>query len=611
MKYDGYRIGCRVRDRTVTLVSRNGKDWTQAFPEIVDAVRALGVRDALIDGEVAMVLADGRTSFQALQNAFSGGPRRGLAYFVFDVLRLGGESLEHRPLEDRKREVRRLLGRSGGRNIVRYSEHVIGRGQETFAEACRLQLEGIISKRRDAPYKTGRTDTWLKTKCVLRQEFVIGGFTEPEGSRQGIGALLAGVYEDGELRFTGKVGTGFSVKVAGDLRKRLDALEQERCPFTPRPAGWLGKHAHWVRPALVAEVMFTEWTGDGKIRHPSFQGLRGDKRPATVVRERAADPPPPVPMKLGRAAASARRPRAGASKSAGSRPSVAGVPISHPDRVIYPELGISKLDVARYYERIADWMLPHVQGRALTLVRCPEGIGECFYMKHSKVWAPSGLRRVRIQEKTKVGEYLVADTAAALVGLAQMGVLEIHTWNSHVERVEQPDRLVLDVDPGEKATWDQVVDAARLIRQLLQRLDLDCFLKTTGGRGLHIVVPLTPSADWQTCLAFARSLAVEMERRDPARYTTAFAKAGRERKLLIDYLRNNRTNTSVAAFSTRARPGATISTPLRWTELKTSLDPAAFTIETIEKRLSRLREDPWKDYWQCRQRLPKQALGGN
>ncbi len=305
--------------------------------------------------------------------------------------------------------------------------------------------------------------------------------------------------------------------------------------------------------------------------------------------------------------AATRSARTSAASTARSGPVVAGVRISHPDRVVYPERGITKLDVARYYEGIAEWMLPHVQGRALTLVRCPEGIGECFYMKHSKVWAPSGLKRVRIQEKTKVGEYLVADTADALVGLAQMGVLEIHTWNSRVERVEQPDRLVLDIDPGEKATWTQVVEAARLIRRLLQRADLDSFPKTTGGRGLHVVVPLTPSADWQGCLAFARALAMEMERRDPDRYTTAFAKAGRERKLLVDYLRNNRTNTSVAAFSTRARPGAAVSTPLRWTELKASLDPAAFTMETIGKRLSRLREDAWKDYWQCRQRLPKVA----
>jgi bifunctional non-homologous end joining protein LigD len=285
---------------------------------------------------------------------------------------------------------------------------------------------------------------------------------------------------------------------------------------------------------------------------------------------------------------------------------VAGVRITHGDRVLYPEAGITKLDVAQYYERISEWMLPHVRGRPLTLVRCPDGIrSECFYMKHSKVWAPSGLRRVHIQEKTKIGEYLVADETPALVGLAQMGVLEIHTWNSRMDRVEQPNRIVLDIDPGRRVTWLQVLEAARLIRTLLEKLDLEGFPKTTGGRGLHVVVPLTPSADWPACLAFARQLASEMERREPDRYTTAFAKVGRERKILIDYLRNNRTNTSVAAFSTRARPGAPVSVPVAWSELKPTLDPSSFTLKTIERRLARLRKDPWEKYWRCRQKLPK------
>jgi bifunctional non-homologous end joining protein LigD len=304
---------------------------------------------------------------------------------------------------------------------------------------------------------------------------------------------------------------------------------------------------------------------------------------------------------------SSRTPRSsrGASTREPLAPVVAGVRISHPDRLLYRELGITKVDVARYYERIGEWMLPHVSGRPLTLVRCPEGVGtECFYMKHSKVWAPSGIRRVNIQEKTKVGQYLVADTIPALVGLAQMGILEIHTWNSRVDHLEEPDRVVFDVDPGIHVTWPQVVGAARLIRSLLREAGLDSALKTTGGRGLHVVVPLIPAADWATCLDFARALAEEMERREPDLYTTAYAKAGRERKMLIDYLRNNRTNTSVAAFSTRARPGAPISTPLRWTELTPSLDPAAFTMTTIEKRLARLRKDPWAEYWTHRQRLP-------
>jgi bifunctional non-homologous end joining protein LigD len=310
-----------------------------------------------------------------------------------------------------------------------------------------------------------------------------------------------------------------------------------------------------------------------------------------------------VPRRLG-----GRRRAAAKNPSAAGGPVVAGVRISHPERVLYPEDGITKLDVAQFYARIGEWIEPHVKGRPLTLVRCPEGIaGDCFYMKHSKVWAPSAVRRVRIQEKAKVGEYLVADSVAAVVSLAQMGILEIHTWNSRIERVELPNRLVLDIDPGEHVRWTQVIEAARLLRRMLQRAHLQSFLKTTGGRGLHVVVPLTPSADWKACLQFTRSLAFEVERRDPRRYTTAFAKAGRERKVLIDYLRNNRTNTSVAAYSTRARPGAPVSVPLRWNELTPSLNPSSFTMLTLEKRLARLREDPWAEYWKTKQRLPATA----
>jgi bifunctional non-homologous end joining protein LigD len=467
-------------------------------------------------------------------------------------------------------------------------------------QACELRLEGIISKRRDAPYTAGRGDTWLKTKCVARQELVIGGFTDPEGSRQGIGALLVGYYDaGGALVFGGKVGTGFSVAVARDLRKRLERIETRSPPFTPPPPGALGRRAHWVRPELVAEVTFSEWTDDGKIRHPSFQGLRRDKDPRSVVREVPTDSPPPAPgPRLG--------PRS--RRREDEAPSVAGVRISNPDRLMYPGTGVTKLALAQFFERIADWILPHLEGRPLTLVRCPDGLsGECFYMKHSKVWAPREVRRVRIQEKTKLGEYLIVDTLAALVGLVQMNVLEFHTWNTRAGRLEHPDRIVLDIDPGEKVPWKAVVGAARQVRSLLERADLQSAVKTTGGKGLHVVVPLAPRADWQECLAFSRAVAAAMERANPDLYTTAFAKAGRERKILIDYLRNNRTNTSVAAYSTRARAGAPVSVPLRWNELTAALDPSRFTVETIEARLRRLRGDPWREYRESRQRLSKHA----
>jgi bifunctional non-homologous end joining protein LigD len=591
MKYDGYRIGCRVVDGSVSLISRNGNDWTPEFPEIVDAVRQIGLRDALLDGEVAILTSDGRTSFQALQNAFKGGPRRSLVYFVFDLLHLEGRTLSRQPLIERKAELRNLLGKPSARASIRYSDHVMGRGREMFDHACRLGLEGIVSKRADARYEAGRNDLWLKTKCILRQEFVIGGFTDPEGARQGIGALLVGHYVDSLLTFAGKVGTGFTAAVARDLRQRLEAIEVKACPFQPRPVGWLGTHAHWVKPQLVAEVVFTEWTDEGKIRHPSFQGLRRDKKAAEVVREKP----------------SAAAPRA--AKTNVTRPEVAGVGISHPKRVLYPEAGITKQRVAVYYERIGEWMVPHVADRPLTLVRCPDGLaGDCFFMKHSKVWAPEALRRVKIQEKTKVGDYLIADDIAGLVSLVQMGVLEVHTWNSTHAQVELPDRVVFDLDPGAKVAWRQIVAAARLVRKLLGDVGLASFAKTTGGRGLHVVVPLTPDADWKACLEFARRFAELIEERDPALYTTAFAKAGRERKILIDYLRNNRTNTSIAAYSTRAREGAPVSTPVRWEELKESLDPATFTIESVEKRLARLRRDPWAEYWTTRQTLKSAAL---
>jgi bifunctional non-homologous end joining protein LigD len=587
MKYDGYRIGCRIRRGAVSLISRNGKDWTAEFPEVVKAARGLGVRDVLLDGEIAIVLADGRTSFQALQNAFSGGVRDGLVYFVFDLLHVGGETIARRGLEARKEALLRLVGQPTARARIRYSEHVVGEGPRMFEESCRLRLEGIISKRRDAPYKPGRSDAWLKTKCVRRQEFVIGGFTDPEGSRQGIGALLVGVTDaDGRLRFAGKVGTGFSTASARSLRQQLERIERPECPFDPRPEGWLGRNAHWVAPKLVAEVAFSEWTADGRVRHPSFQGLRLDKRPSEVVRERES------------------RPRSRAASGSAAEPTVAGIRITHPDRVMYPDGGITKLDVARWYADIADWILPHLQDRPLTLVRCPEGIAAgCFYVKHSKVWAPGAVRRVNIQEKTKVGEYLVVDNLAALISLVQMNVLEIHTWNSKMVSIERPDRIVIDIDPGAKVKWTQVIDAARLVRRLLADLQLVSFVKTTGGRGLHVVVPLVPGADWRQCLAFARALAEAMVRHDPATFTTAFAKAGRERKILIDYLRNNRTNTSIAAYSTRARPAAPVSVPIRWEELRPSLDPLQWTMLTVRERLKRLRKDPWDGYGQARQRM--------
>ena len=606
IKLDGYRIGALIRGGRVSLLSRNGRDWTGAFPEIAAACRELGVRDAVLDGEVVMLLPDGRSSFQALQNAFTdGASRRGLVYFVFDLLHLDGQPLLQMALEDRKSRLRELVGaRQTGR--IRYTNHVEGRGDRFFGEACRHGLEGIVSKRRDLPHSAGRHGGWVKTKCTKRQEFVIGGFTDPEGARKGLGALLVGYYEGARLVFAGKVGTGFTHKGALDLRARLDGIEQKECPFEPLPAGWLGRNAHWAKPRLVCEVTFTEWTGDGKIRHPSFQGLRADKSPADVRREEPSSgvnrPPAPTPrIRTSRQQSS--------TDQRDARPIVAGVPISHPDRVVFPALGATKLDVGRYYERMARWIVPHVAGRPLTLVRCPDGLaGECFFMKHSQVWAPEALRRVRIQEKKKLGEYLIADDVAGVVSLVQMGVLEIHTWNSLIDDVERPNRVVIDLDPGERVGWSDVIAAARAVRTALAALELESWVKTTGGRGLHVVVPLQPHAEWTACLEFTRALSAALVRANPARYTIDYTKAGRADKILLDYLRNNRTNTSIAAYSTRARPSAPVSVPVRWEDLRAAFTPAELTMTAVPAWLERRRGDPWKDYWSCRQRLTAKRI---
>jgi bifunctional non-homologous end joining protein LigD len=586
IKYDGYRIGCLIERGRVTLVSRNGKDWTGSFPPIAAAARELGIGRAILDGEAAILTADGRTSFQSLQNWFAGGGE-GLVYFAFDLLELEGEgTLAARPLEERKEVLRGLL--AGGAGCIRISDHVVGGGPRFLGAACARGLEGIVSKRRSDPHRPGRTTGWLKSKCVQRQELVIGGFTDPEGTRAGIGALLVGVHQPGDeaLRFAGKVGTGFTQTSALALRKKLDAIEIDDCPFAARPAG-LGRGVHWVRPVLVAEVEFGEWTGDGKVRHASFQGLRADKGAREVVRETAAPAP----------------------RQKDNRPVVEGVSLSNPERVMWSEPRIRKLDLAGYFAEVARWMVPHVEGRPLTLVRCPDGTdGACEYLRHRRSWGPAPLARVKIQEKTKVGEYLVANDAASLVALAQMDVVEVHTWNTRVGAIEKPDRIVIDLDPGPELGWKEVVAAARLVRKALAALDLESWVKTTGGAGLHVAVPIRPERDWSECLAFARGLARALARERPDLFTDKVARAGREARIYIDYLRNNRTNTSVAALSPRARPGAPVSMPLRWEELSSRARSLPYSVTSGPRHLARLRADPWAGYHRSRQRLGRAQI---
>jgi bifunctional non-homologous end joining protein LigD len=592
MKFDGYRILARLDRGAVRLLSRNGKDWTDHFPAVARAVERLPAKEALLDGEVAVLLPDGTTSFQALQNLLSGGASGHLVYMVFDLLHLDGRDLTGARLEDRKSALRALIAAARpAAEPARYSDHVIGAGPEFFERACRLGLEGVVAKRRDAPYKSARTPDWRKVKCVKRQEVVIGGYTDPEGSRVGIGALLVGVHEGGQLVYAGKVGTGFSDKILRSLKQRLEGLEQKASPFTDPPTG-VGR-PHWVKPQLVAEVAFSQWTDDGRMRHPSFQGLRDDKAASEVVREK------PASLDAGEGSPPMSKPRNPGDAT------VAGVRLTHADRVLYPNQRITKRDLALFYESIADWIVPHLKDRPTSLVRCPEGVaGECFYQKHVGTWAPPSVRRVKIKEKTKVGDYLVVDDLPALIGLVQIGILEIHTWNSLVAELERPNRLVFDLDPDPALDWPRVVEAAHLIRSRLADAGLSSWVKTTGGKGLHVVAPLVPGPTWDAGSEFARALAEDIARREPRRYTAQMAKAARGGKIFIDYLRNVRGATSVSAYSTRATPEASVSVPVDWDELSTDLRADHFTLAVVRERLARLKKDPWKGYWTAKQSLP-------
>jgi bifunctional non-homologous end joining protein LigD len=604
VKYDGFRIGLRIDGDDVRLLTRNGLDWTARFPSIVAAASALATRAALIDGEMAFLLPDGRTRFQGLQNA--GDDDGVLVYFAFDLLALNGRDVRTQPLETRKALLREILPATDA--PIRYAGHVVGHGRRVHADACRAGLEGIISKKRDAPWTGGRSRDWLKAKCVARQEFVIGGYTEPQGTREGVGALLIGYYEGERLVWAGKVGTGFTAAAARDLRSRLDALARDTCPFDPVPRGAAVRSARWVTPALVAEVAFTEWTDGGKIRHPSFQGLRSDKPAAQVVRERPSAPVTSshraIPAERHRGGGTTTTRRAASKGTTGAE--VAGVTITNAHRVMYPDPPVTKLDLARYYERVADWMLPHIAHRPLSLVFCPRGItGPCTYLKHGKSGRLTALRRVRIREKTKIDEYMVLDSVEGLVSLMQMNWIEAHTWSSRLTHLETPDRIVIDLDPGPAVDWPRVVHAARAARDALAARGLQAWVKTTGGRGLHLVAPLEPAASWDRCLAFAHVVAEDLVRDAPSIFTTDFAKAGREDSILVDMLRNRRGNTAVSAFSPRARPGAPVSTPIHWDELTARRRPDGFTVHSVPRRLARLGADPWAEYWTCRQQLPE------
>jgi bifunctional non-homologous end joining protein LigD len=473
------------------------------------------------------------------------------------------------------------------------SEHIEGRGKDVFDKACALSLEGIVSKRRDAPYRPGRGDDWLKIKCSARQEFVIGGFSDHSKDAGSIGALLIGYFEDGELIYAGRVGTGFDADTRRELRRALDKLTRKTPVFKALPAA-TRRGAHWVEPKMVAEIAYANWTRDGVLRHPSFQGLRMDKPAASISRDKAK----PV-------AKAAAKP---ATKGKGGKDVVASVTLTHPERVLYAEEGLTKRDLADYYVAVAEAMLPHLAGRPLSLVRCPEGAGKpCFYQKHPGNSAPDALRRIDITEGGGTHEYGVVDDLAGLVALVQMGVLEIHPWGSRERALEKPDRIIFDFDPAPDLDWKRVVDAAAEMRERLEKLGLESFLRTTGGKGLHVVAPIVPRDEWPEVKAFTKAVATAMESDSPRAYTTVMSKSERRGKIFIDYLRNDRGSTAIASYSTRARAGAPVAMPIAWKALTPSLKPAEFTVLTVPKKLKAQRADPWAEIDKLRQGLTAKA----
>jgi bifunctional non-homologous end joining protein LigD len=601
IKIDGYRVYCRRDGDKVAFLTRTGQDWTDKFGRLADAVRALPGKQFALDGEIAVFDEEGRSGFGALQEALSEGRDDQLALIAFDLLHLDGVDLRNVPLTERKKWLRALLLREAETASLRYSDHVGGSGAAIFKEAGKRGLEGIVSKRAAAPYRSGRAGDWIKTKCVQRQEFVIGGFTEGEGARKGaIGALLLGYYDDGALRYAGRVGTGFTAKSAHELRQRLGGMTVAKPAYeeVPREAR---AGAVWVKPALVGEVEFSNWTGDGVLRHPSFQGLREDKPATSIGRERAV-------AAAGATVAAAVKKSAAPGKAANT---VAGVVISHPDRIVFPDSGITKLDLARYYDSVAEWMMPELAERPLSLLRCPEGIGgECFFQKHFASGV-KGVRRVAIEEEHATRDYLVLRDTHDLIALAQEGIIEIHPWGSRADDPDAPDRLIFDFDPDPELPFAAVMDAAKSLRKMLARLKLVSFLKTTGGKGLHVVLPLRRDVDWDQLKSFAQAVALLTVEDAPDRFTANPLKKERTGKIFVDYLRNGRGATAVAAYSVRARPGAPVALPIRWEELTPSFKPAGFDLKSVPKLLQARRTDPWRDMGGVKQSIAAaiKALG--
>jgi bifunctional non-homologous end joining protein LigD len=636
LKLDGYRIQIHIDEKDgkqrARLFTRKGLDWTHRMRDVAEAAAELPVHAAILDGEVVVLNDRGGTSFADLQAAFEEGAKHPLTYFAFDLLHIDGHNLRNLPLERRKSILEGVLEEHND-GTLRYSSHIRAHGGDMFRRACEMGAEGIVSKLANSPYRSERSHAWLKSKCVLQQEFVVGGFTPLSTGGHGIGSLLLGYYDHGSLIYAGRTGTGFNRKTHELLRNRLDALRQEKTPFHD-PPGEAKKDAIWVKPTTIIEARFATWTNDNLVRQAAYLGLREDKDPKEVVRETAGavprsnrksrkeDPPPKAAHHSGPAATAAKvespkpdSPKAqtpATSKSRKDRAVVGGVSISHPDKVLDEESQLTKLQLAEYYEAVADHLLPHIANRPLSIVRCPEGSGKpCFFQKQIGKGMPSGIDSVPVTVKKGAKPerelYVTVSKREGLVGLAQMGVLELHPWGSSNKSLEQPDRIIIDLDPDPDLPWKQLVASAIEVRDLMKHLGLETFVKSTGGKGLHVVAPIVPKREWPEIKTFAHDFVLMMERANPKLYLTKMTKSARTGRIFLDYLRNERGATAVAAYSPRARAGARVAMPLTWAELE-RIDPKQFAVANFDKWKSRLKHDPWLKLDEVKQQLTSRAL---